>query len=257
MGSAERGPNLSSSIPHPPHNRAHHHVEAGLRTGPLRLHLAFDLTAPWTVLFGSSGSGKSTLLRAIAGLFPKAFIHFTRCTPNGPQNLQGKHHSTPPQRRNLAYAPQGSALFPHLTVLQNIRFPSEVSHHPSTPDIPAVLTLFDLNSLAHRMPRDLSGGERQRVNLARAFAVPEPTLFLLDEPFSGVDRAMRDTLLPRMQQHIAQLGVPVLSVTHDVEEALLLNAEVIRIEQGSVKDQGPAARVLAEERAAMLTILNS
>ncbi len=238
----------------------HHHVEADLRTGPLHLHLAFDLTAPWTVLFGSSGSGKSTVLRAIAGLFPKASIHITRGTPNGPLDLQSSHHSMPPEQRNLAYAPQGSVLFPHLTVLQNIRFPSEISHQPSTtaiPDIPDILTLFDLNSLAHRMPRDLSGGERQRVNLARAFAVPAPRLFLLDEPFSGVDRAMRDTLLPRMQQHLTRLGIPVLSVTHDVEEALLLNAEVIRLHQGLATNQGPVARVLADERAAMLKVLNT
>ncbi len=233
----------------------HHHVEADLRTGPLHLNLTFDLSAPWTVLFGSSGSGKSTVLRAIAGLFPKASVRFTRSTPDGPLDLQSSHHSTPPQQRSLAYAPQGSALFPHLTVLDNIRFPSEISHQPSATAIPDILTLFDLNSHAHRMPRDLSGGERQRVNLARAFAVPSPLLFLLDEPFSGVDRAMRDTLLPRMQQHLARLGVPVLSVTHDVEEAILLNAEVIRLHQGLATDQGPASTVLATERASILNVL--
>lgn len=235
----------------------HHHFEADLPAGPLHLKVAFDLTAPWTVLFGSSGSGKSTILRALSGLFPKASIHFARMTPNGPIELQGKHHSTPPHQRNLAYAPQGSALFPHLTVRKNVSFATDTTHASSPQFIDAILTLFDLKPLASRMPRDLSGGERQRVNLARAFAVPKPTLFLLDEPFSGVDRAMRDTLLPRMQQHIAQLGIPVISVTHDVEEALLLNAEVIRLNQGAVTDQGPAARVLAEERAAILKVLNA
>ena len=250
MASAERGPSLSSPTPH-------HHFAADLHTGPLHLKAAFDLSAPWTVLFGPSGSGKSTVLRALSGLFQRASVDFARMGPGGWIELQGKHHTTPPQRRNLAYAPQGSSLFPHLTVLRNISFATDITRRPSPRTIEDILTLFDLDSLAGRMPRDLSGGERQRVNLARAFAVPEPTLFLLDEPFSGVDRAMRDTLFPRMQQHIAQLGVPVLSVTHDVEEALLLNAEVIRIEQGSVKDQGPAASVLAAERAAMLKALNS
>jgi molybdate transport system ATP-binding protein len=240
---------LSSPAPH-------HHFEADLRTGPFHLDVAFDLTAPWTVLFGSSGSGKSTVLRAMSGLFTKASINFARIGRSGSLELQGKHHTTPPQKRNLAYAPQGSSLFPHLTVLRNISFATDISHRPSPRTIEEILTLFDLDPLANRMPRDLSGGERQRVNLARAFAVPQPTLFLLDEPFSGVDRAMRDTLLSRMQQHVAQLGVPVLSVTHDVEEALLLNAEVIRIEQGSVKDQGPAPRVLAEERAASLEVFS-
>ena len=107
------------------------------------------------------------------------------------------------------------------------------------------------------MPRDLSGGERQRVNLARAFAVPQPKLLLLDEPFTGLDRNLRDLLLPRMQQRALELRIPVLSVTHDVEEALLLNAEVIRLQQGAVIDQGPATRVLDEECTAMLNTLSA
>ncbi|HEY5055716.1 MAG TPA: ATP-binding cassette domain-containing protein, partial [Acidobacteriaceae bacterium] len=85
----------------------HHHFAADLRTGPLHLQAAFDLSAPWTVLFGPSGSGKSTVLRALSGLFQKAALDFARMTPTGWLELQGKHHTTPPQRRNLAYAPQG------------------------------------------------------------------------------------------------------------------------------------------------------
>lgn len=234
---------------------AHHRFQADLRRGPLHLYAAFDLTSPWTVLFGPSGSGKSTILRAICGLFPKSSVIFEG-RPSGTESAShALHQATPSPPRRLAYAPQGAVLFPHLTVRKNVSFSTDCTPQSSPDLIQQILTLFELTSLADRLPRDLSGGERQRVNLARAFAVREPTLFLLDEPFSGVDRAMRDALLPRMRHHIAQLSVPVISVTHDVEEAFLLDAEVIRIEHGKVIDQGPATQVLHEERSRMLQIL--
>jgi molybdate transport system ATP-binding protein len=221
----------------------------------LNLSAKMTLSAPWTILFGPSGSGKSSILRAACGLIPSADVDFTRIAPSGREELQTNHHGVPTHRRNLAYAPQGAILFPHLTVRQNIAFATNIRHQPHSPLLESALDLFQLTPLAHRLPRDLSGGERQRVNLARAFAVPTPHLILLDEPFTGVDRSLRDTLLPRMQQHAAQLGVPVLSVTHDIEEALILGAEVIRLEQGAIIDQGPASKVLADERTRMLNIL--
>lgn len=229
----------------------HHHLRVDAKLGPLRVSASLTLTAPWTILFGPSGSGKSSILRAACGLIPAADVTFTQTFPSPRTDL----HRLPPHRRNLAYAPQGAILFPHLTVRQNIAFATDVRHQPPSSLIDAAIDLFQLAPLAHRLPRDLSGGERQRVNLARAFAVPAPHLILLDEPFTGIDRSLRDLLLPQMQQHAAQQTIPVLSVTHDIEEALLLNAEVFRVEQGSVIDQGPASRVLADERSSMLKIL--
>ena len=213
------------------------------------------LCAPWTILFGPSGSGKSSILRAACGLIPSADVHFAEIHSTGQRDLQSGRLRIPPHRRNLAYAPQGTVLFPHLTVRKNVSFATDIRHQPQSDAIDTALDLFQLAALAHRLPRDLSGGERQRVNLARAFAVPAPHLILLDEPFTGIDRSLRDILLPRMQQHAAQQGIPVLSVTHDIEEALILDAEVIRLEQGSIIAQGPAAQVLAEERTRMLQIL--
>jgi molybdate transport system ATP-binding protein len=234
----------------------HHHIEVNLRVGALHLAVAFHLTAPWTLLFGPSGSGKSTILRAVSGFFPSAAVDFASAGKDSWIELQGKHHSTPPHLRLLAYAPQGAVLFRHLTVHENVAFALAVRRRPPTPIVEKALTLFDLNPLADRLPRDLSGGERQRVNLARAFAVPDPTLLLLDEPFTGIDRATRDQLIPRMQQHLAARNVPVLSVTHDVEEALLLNAEVLRLAAGTISTQGPARDVLAHERSSMLHTLS-
>ena len=235
---------------------AHHLLRVDAKLGPLHLSAKMTLSAPWTILFGPSGSGKSSLLRAACGFIHPANVDFAQSIPGGWNELQTTHHSIPPHRRNLAYAPQGAILFSHLSVRENIAFASTARNQPAnTQLIDTAINLFELAPLANRLPRDLSGGERQRVNLARAFAVPAAHLLLLDEPFTGVDRALRDTLLPRMQQHATQLGIPVLSVTHDVEEALLLNAEVIRLEAGRIQAQGPAADILAAERTSMLAIL--
>ena len=235
----------------------HHRLRVAAKFGALQISAGMNLSAPWTILFGPSGSGKSSILRAACGLIPNASVEFARSIPGGWETLQTLSSSVPTHLRNLAYAPQGAVLFPHLTVRQNVSFATDIRHQPNAASIDAALERFNLTPLAHRLPRDLSGGERQRVNLARAFAVPAPQLLLLDEPFTGVDRSLRDLLLPRMQQHAAQLGIPVLSVTHDIEEALILNAEVIRLERGLVVDQGPAAHVLADELARMLGILNA
>jgi ABC-type sulfate/molybdate transport systems ATPase subunit len=163
----------------------------------------------------------------------------------------------PPHRRDLAYAPQQTALFPHLSVLDNVRFSYEVCHDPVEEPtlVDESLTLFQLHALADRFPGELSGGERRRVALARAFATPQARLMLLDEPFTGLDRALRDALLPAMQEHLAARNVPVLSVTHDVDEALLLNAGVLRLDSGRIAAQGAAREVLAVERTALLKTL--
>ncbi len=244
------------------------------RVGALHLDLDLALISRWTVIFGPSGSGKSTILRAVCGLVPQAprvgilsrrLAH--RKGGGAPEEWDQPHHRMAPHLRGLAYAPQGAVLFPHMSVRENISFPSAVRRgaafqQPSDRQtgsgaelVEEAIRCFQLEALLGRRPGDLSGGESQRVSLARAFAVPHPRLILLDEPFTGIDRALRDALLPRMQQRAAQLGAPVLSVTHDVEEALMLGAEVIRLEQGRILDQGPASRVLAEERARMLQML--
>jgi molybdate transport system ATP-binding protein len=245
---------IPQSIPQP-----HHKLNVDARLGPLHLRAHFNLSAPWTVIFGPSGSGKSSLLRAACGLLESPTIGFSERSRSSTDwfDLDTPDRKTPPHLRSIGYAPQGAILFPHLSVEKNVSFSADSHHHhaDSAQIISDSMSLFDLGPLADRMPRNLSGGERQRVNLARAFAVPGAQLLLLDEPFTGVDRGLRDALIPRMKLRIAQLGIPVLSVTHDVEEALLLGAEVIRLEQGAVLAQGPAPQVLAEERARMLKIL--
>jgi molybdate transport system ATP-binding protein len=237
----------------------HHRLRVDARVGALHIRSSFALAAQWTVLFGSSGSGKSTILRAAAGLLRHGAIEFSRYEPTESAwiDVQTQHRSTPPHMRSIAYAPQGSVLFPHLTVEENVAFAGVVRGAASQQLVGEALELFELSPLASRYARDLSGGERQRVNLARAFAVPKPTLFLLDEPFTGLDRAIRDRLLECIRKGVAASAVPVLSVTHDVEEALLLGAEVIRIDDGRVVARGPAEEALSAERTSMLQALQS
>lgn len=234
----------------PPHHR--------FRVQGRHAHLSFaveaTLAAPWTILFGPSGSGKSTLLRALAGLIPDLHPNFDRYDSNAQawKPLQ----RTPIERRALAYDPQTAVLLPHLTALENIRFPEKIRGMAGSQSLlPQLTTLLQLEPLLAKRPHQLSGGERQRISLARALAVPDAKLLLLDEPFAGLDRARRDELLPRLIAHLAPRSLPVLSVTHDPDEALLLKAEVLRLHNGQLTAQGPAATVLADEIARLAALL--
>jgi molybdate transport system ATP-binding protein len=124
-----------------------------------------------------------------------------------------------------------------------------------------VMNLFRLRDLLDRSPHELSGGETQRVSVARAvvsaitYNGPAPALLLLDEPFSGLDYAMRDELVDSLKEYLGRSKTPVLSVTHDVGEAFQLGAEVIRIAEGKIVQQGHVVDVLGEERRRLMSQL--
>jgi molybdate transport system ATP-binding protein len=246
---------LSNSTPNVAPPLWHHH-RLQLRTalGALSLDIDLDLTKNWTVIFGPSGSGKSTVLRAIAGLLPAADAKLVRT--NYDRSEQDLTH-TPPRDRHTAYAPQQPSLFPHLTVAENVAFAQRSSHSStgSEQNINDAIKLFRLEDLANRHPKNLSGGERQRVNLARAFAVPNPQLMLLDEPFAGIDRPLRDAILAELRDSLRNRGIPVVSVTHDVEETFRLQPEVVILRDGRIVDQGYVSKVLADERLSVLNAL--
>jgi molybdate transport system ATP-binding protein len=225
----------------------HHELRVVGQRGAVRLDVELAFSAPWTVIFGPSGSGKSSLLRAMCGLLPKLEVRFLR---DG-VDVQ----SVPVDRREIAYVPQGAAVFPHLSVRENVAFAAQCRGASNAGAFKAAVEMFVLGPMLERRPRELSGGERQRVSLARAFTVPKPKLLLLDEPFTGIDRRMRDGMLDRMRERAERLGVPVVSVTHDVEEALLLEADVVRLDAGRVMARGPAREVLYEERERMRAVL--
>jgi molybdate transport system ATP-binding protein len=236
-------------------SRHHHKLKVQCRIGSLALDVDLKLSTQWTLLFGPSGSGKSSLLRAACGLLDGNGISFSRQQPD--DHWIALEH-TPPHLRNLSWAPQNASLFPHLTVAENIAFAARSTAGPADHQalIADSMRLFRIGDLTARMPRDLSGGERQRVSLARAFATPGCRLMLLDEPFNGIDRTLRDELLPEMRAWCRDRGIPVLSVSHDVEEALQLQAEVVLIRDGKVEAQGDVAKVLSTERERLMHSLN-
>jgi molybdate transport system ATP-binding protein len=247
-----------------------HSVELRYRVGALHVDVNFALTERWTILFGPSGSGKTTILRAIAGLLrpDHARIVSTVC-PGTDQERSftlvdtGTGIFLPPHKRVVTLAPQRPSLFPHLTVLENMKYGmnlfvrDEVETEARDRGIANLLSSFQISHVAGKRPAELSGGEAQRVNLARAAATGGGRLLMLDEPFTGLDLSLRNDLIANLQSRQQRpYAGQVLSVTHDIAEAFQLNAEIIRISEGRIVAQGPAATVLAEERTRLLQQLN-
>jgi molybdate transport system ATP-binding protein len=224
--------------------------------GNLDLDVRFALEQPWTVLFGPSGSGKTTVLRSIAGFVRPATGRIVAFDKKVMLDSAAKVYVRP-HLRPVRSAAQGARLFPHMTVGANVVFGSGWHSKPADTNqlVDEVLALFGLRAMADRMPRDLSGGESQKAAVARAVVsavTGGKTILLLDEPFSGLDLRVRDELLSRLKDWLAVWKMPVLSVTHDVAEAFQLGAEVIKLADGKVVEQGPVEVVLAEERRRLL-----
>ncbi|WP_213805933.1 ATP-binding cassette domain-containing protein [Granulicella sp. dw_53] len=227
------------------------------RVGVLTLDVAFELTQPWTVLFGPSGSGKTTVMRAIAGFVKPNTGRISR----GESVLMDRQTGVfvPAHLRPVRSAGQTARLFPHMTVKENLLFGVGAASSSGSGEIAdEVIAMFRLQGFTERMPKELSGGERERVSAARAvisaatFSGPERACLLLDEPFAGLDSAVRDQLLLELRAWVAQREIPVLSVTHDVGEAFQLGAEVIKIAAGKIVAQGPVGEVLAGERRRLM-----
>jgi len=230
-------------------------VEMRHRQGPIELDVMFSLTEPWTVLFGPSGSGKTTILRAIMG-----FVRPDQATillRERPIVNTTAHLLVPAHLRDIRYAGQTARLFPGISVRDNVRYGVRSQQAEATL-VEELLELFRITRLAEKQPQALSGGERQRVSVARAIASVVRgggTLLLLDEPFAGLDLALRDALAIDLQAWLLDRNLPVLSVTHDIGEAFLLRADVLRLEDGRITGQGSVEKVLAPERERLLVQL--
>jgi len=184
-------------------------------------------------LLGPSGCGKTTLLRLIAG--------FER-PDGGSVTVDGRLVASPaawiaPEARRVGMVFQDYALFPHLTVAGNVGF--GLPRRTRAGRVPELLAIVGLDGLERRYPHELSGGQQQRVALARALA-PSPELVLLDEPWSNVDPFLRESLRAEVAEIIRPLGVTVLLVTHDREEAFTLADRIALMRDGSVVQEGTA-----------------
>ncbi len=175
-------------------------------------------------ILGPSGSGKSTLLRLIAGL---------EKPQSGTIALRGKivssiDHMAAPEKRNVGLVVQEKALFPHLTVGKNIGFGIRKNQERSK-IISELLTLFKIEQLSNKYPHEISGGEQQRVALARSMA-PDPELLMLDEPFSALDKELKEELYAELNQIFKERKQTILLVTHDLDEAKVLSEKQINLE---------------------------
>ena len=206
-------------------------------TVPLRdFELCLSLTVDSTVaLIGPSGSGKSTVLNAIAGLVKPAGGSI-RCDDETWSDA-GRGVFLRPEERRVGLVFQDYALFPHLTVRQNIEF----ARHKAADEY---LDRFGIGHLERARPGDLSGGERQRVALARALA-RDPAILLLDEPLSALDSHTKIDVRAELQQLLTGLEIPTLLVTHDFEDAAALAGRVGVLVEGQLRQTGTPADLVA------------
>ena len=211
-----------------------------LRNGDFELAVAGQVPlAGVTALFGASGAGKSTLLRLLAGL--------TRATGRVQFGREVWQHPdgawVPAHARGVGYMAQDAALFSHLDVAANLRYAARRA--PGADATRELVEAFDLQALLHRSPEALSGGERKRVVLARTL-LSGPRLLLLDEPLTGLDRSRRADILPYLESLTDRFAVPVIYVSHDVDEVARLAERTLLLEAGRLRLSGPTVQVLQQ-----------
>lgn len=202
-----------------------------------QVQVRFQTTSQRVVILGPSGAGKSLLLKAIAGLLRPDQGHI-RLDGTSLFDSAAKIH-LPPQQRQVAYLFQDYALFPHLSVRQNIGFglthglrnPRAAQHNDV---VEHWLDAFHLRPVAEQLPAELSGGQRQRTALARAL-VAKPRALLLDEPFSSLDATLRAHMRRELDDLQRRLQVPMLLITHDQEDAEVFGDQVLHLRDGSIE----------------------
>ncbi|MBL7967465.1 MAG: ATP-binding cassette domain-containing protein [Prolixibacteraceae bacterium] len=222
-------------------------IDIRVRKRMLTAHGPMDLAVETTVemgklvaLFGDSGAGKTTLLRILAGLTDpdEGQIHFGDTVWFDSE----KKINVPPQQRNISLMFQDYALFPNMTIEENIAF---AQPRPNSNEVEELLRLFGLTELQKRKPSGLSGGQRQRVALARALA-RKPQMLLLDEPLSSLNAEMRLMLQDEIEKVHRQWGITTVLVTHDLNEVFRLASQVIHLENGSIKRTGTPESVFSD-----------
>ncbi|MER2537522.1 MAG: ABC transporter ATP-binding protein [Rhizobiaceae bacterium] len=214
--------------------------------GPVRALRPTSLDVPqgeFLTLLGPSGSGKSTLLQILAGL--------TACD-QGEVWIDGRRSTdTPPHDRGIGLIFQNYALFPHLTVAQNIAFPLEMRKMPRAEidkRVARMLEVVQLPQVGNRLPRELSGGQQQRVAFARC-SVYEPSIILMDEPLGALDKRLRDDMQTEIRRLHKELGATILYVTHDQEEAMAMSDRICLMNDGGIEQLGTPSEIYFRPRS--------
>lgn len=219
-------------------------IEAAFRgsLGGFSLDAAFTVPARGvTGLFGPSGSGKTSVLRCIAGL---QRVADGRCVVDG-DVWQDAATFRPTHRRPISYVFQEASLFPHLSVRRNLLFGAPKAAGERRIAFDEVVEMFGIAPLLERAPANLSGGERQRVAIGRAL-LSQPSLLLMDEPLSALDRQTKDEILPFLERLHDTLSLPVLYVSHDMAEIERLADHLVLIDEGRVVASGPLAELQSD-----------
>jgi molybdate transport system ATP-binding protein len=206
------------------------------------LQAKFETPTPGVVaLFGRSGCGKTTLVNLVSGLLEpdEGFVEL-----NGTVLTDTRAGiSIPVEKRRIGYVFQDPRLFPHMTVMGNLRYGlKRASNAAQVTVLDEIVTLLGIRSLLHRRPHQLSGGERQRVSLGRAL-LSQPALLLLDEPLSALDARLKEEVLPYLEVLRDQLSIPMVYVSHQFDEVLRLATHVVLMEAGRVVAQGSLVEV--------------
>jgi molybdate transport system ATP-binding protein len=200
------------------------------REGDFELNVDIDFPdREVSALFGASGSGKSTILRLLAGLdhVPGIRVSFNNTV------WQDETTFVPPNRRHIGYVFQHLNLFPHLSVSGNLDYAQARRQRGGGLSRQDVLDILDLSSLVEKLPRQLSGGEQQRVAIARAL-LSNPDLIVMDEPLGSLDQAAKDRILPYLQRLHRSLEVPIIYVSHALDEILYFADTVFEIAGGKI-----------------------
>ena len=210
-------------------------------TGEMLLNLDFEIKEnEFVTLYGASGSGKTTTLRILSGL--SEADKGTITVHNESWLDTDKKIQLPPQKRKIAYVFQDYALFPNMSVRENLSYALEKGQDKSI--IEELLALMELEQLQHQKPAQLSGGQKQRVALARAL-VRQPDILLLDEPLSAVDHEMRVKLQDYIIQVHRKYKLTTILVSHDIAEIYKMSDKVIVLENGNISKQGTPEQVFS------------
>lgn len=229
-------------------------VEIRQRIGDFQLDIGFSGGSGVTALFGPSGSGKSTIIKVVAGLTK---LDAGRVVLDGTVLAEGGGRQTPPYRRRIGVVFQEARLFPHLSVRHNLRYgrlftPRGERRIAEGP----VIDTLGIGHLLGRHPATLSGGEQQRVAIGRAL-LASPRLLLMDEPLASLDAARRLEILPLIETLRDEFGIPIIYVSHAVEEVARLAGKVVVLEAGRIAREGSPADVfrIATDRFEIMSVV--